>query len=152
MTDEKTGSEECTGQGVFLGPLDATVATVAVLAVERDLRHGFKDNHGRTWVRCAPGDTGGTFWNVQDGQRVRCRLKYPHEYNAYAVNFERKMRQTSEDNYIGDGGYRMQREDGQTPNGNSIGRRWVLRGPEGEWIDCGQYRHDLLARHGFVKD
>ena len=64
----------------------------------------------------------------------------------------RKMRQTSEDNYIGDGDgdYRMQREYGLTPNGNSIGGRWVLRGPAEDWIDCDQYRHDLLARHGFV--
>lgn len=62
----------------------------------------------------------------------------------------RKMRQTSDDNYIGDGDCRMQREHGLTPNGNSIGGRWVLRGPDAEWIDCDQYRHDLLARHGFV--
>jgi hypothetical protein len=62
----------------------------------------------------------------------------------------RKMRQTSEDNYIGDDDYRMQREYGLTPNGNSIGGRWVLRGPEAEWIDCDQYRHDLLARYGLV--
>jgi hypothetical protein len=60
------------------------------------------------------------------------------------------MRQTSEDNYIGEGDYRMQREYGLTPNGNSIGGRWVLRGPEAEWIDCNQYRHDLMERHGFV--
>ena len=61
----------------------------------------------------------------------------------------RKMRQTSEENYIGDGYYRMQREYGITPNGNNIGGRWVLRGPESKWIDCDQYRYDLLARHGF---
>jgi hypothetical protein len=67
-----------------------------------------------------------------------------------ALKVARKMRQTSEDNYIGDDDYRMQREYGLTPNGNSIGGRWVLRGPEAEWIDCDQYRHDLLARHGFV--
>ena len=62
----------------------------------------------------------------------------------------RNMRQTSEDDCIGDGGYRMQREYGLTPNGNSIGGSWVLRGPDAEWIDWDQYRHDLLARHGFV--
>lgn len=63
---------------------------------------------------------------------------------------KRRMRQTSEENYIGDGQYRMQREFGLTPNGNSIGGRWVLRGPAGEWIDCDQSRHDLLERHGIV--
>jgi hypothetical protein len=62
----------------------------------------------------------------------------------------RSMRQTSQDNYIGDGGYRMQREYGLTPNGNSIAGRWVLRGPDTEWIDFDQYRHDLLARQGFA--
>ena len=60
-----------------------------------------------------------------------------------------KMRQTSEDNYIGDGDYRMQREYGLTPNCNDVGGRWVLRGPEAKWIDCDKYRYDLLARHGF---
>lgn len=61
----------------------------------------------------------------------------------------RKMRGTSEDNAIGNDGYRMQREYGETPNGNPIGGRWVLRGPNAEWVDVDQYRHDLLARHGF---
>lgn len=51
------------------------------LSVHRDVRKGFKDNHGRTWVRCAPGDTGGTWWNMRDGSRIRCRLKYPSEWN-----------------------------------------------------------------------
>lgn len=62
----------------------------------------------------------------------------------------RKMHQTSEDSYIGDDGYRMQREYGETPAGNPIGGRWVLRGPESVWVDVDRYRHDLLARHGFV--
>lgn len=61
----------------------------------------------------------------------------------------RKMRQTSEDNYIGEDDYRMQREHGLTPNDNTICGRWVLRGPDAEWIDCDQYRNDLPARHGF---
>lgn len=61
----------------------------------------------------------------------------------------RKMQQTAEDNAIGDDGYRMQREYGETPNGNLIAGRWVLRGPECQWIDVDQYRHDLLARNGF---
>lgn len=65
---------------------------------------------------------------------------------------EFKMRHTSEDNYTCDAGYHMQREYGLTPSGNSIGGRWVLRGPESEWIDYDQYRHDLMARHGFEVD
>lgn len=66
-----------------------------------------------------------------------------------ALTVARKMRQTSEDNYISDDGHRMQREHGLTPNDNNIGGRWVLRSPDAEWIDCDQYRHDLLARYGF---
>lgn len=62
-----------------------------------------------------------------------------------------KMRQTSEGSYLGDAGYRMQREYGLTPNGNDLGGFWVLRGPRGEWIDYDQYRFDLLQRHGFVE-
>jgi hypothetical protein len=62
----------------------------------------------------------------------------------------RKMRQTSEDNYVSECGFRMQREYGLTPNGNSIAGRWVLRGPDAEWLDVDQYRHDLMERHGFV--
>ncbi len=62
----------------------------------------------------------------------------------------RKMRQTSEDNYMGDGDYRMQREYGLTPSGDHIGGRWVLRGPESEWIDCDQLKQNLLERNGFV--
>ncbi len=55
---------------------------VSSLGVERDLRRGFEDNHGRVWVRCAPGDSGGTWWNFSDGRRVLCRLKYPHQFNG----------------------------------------------------------------------
>lgn len=66
---------------------------------------------------------------------------------AHAV--ARTIRQTSEDNYVSADGHRMQREHGLTPADNNIGGRWVLRGPDAEWIDCDQYRYDLLARHGF---
>ena len=62
----------------------------------------------------------------------------------------RKMRQTSEDNYIGEDGFGMQREYGETPNGNRIGGRWVLRGPGCVWLDIDYNRHDLMSRHGFV--
>lgn len=64
---------------------------------------------------------------------------------------QRKMRQTAEDNYIADDGHRMQREYGDTPNGNRLRGRWVLRGPSGEWIDFDQYANDLMDRHNFVR-
>jgi hypothetical protein len=41
----------------------------------------------------------------------------------------------------------IKREEGLTPNGNQIGNRWVLRDEAGEWIDCDQYRYDLMARN-----
>ena len=71
------------------------------------------------------------------------------QVRPFAQAVVRKMRQTSEDNYISDDGHRMQREHCLTPNDNNIGGRWVLRGPDAAWIDCDQYRLDLLARHGF---
>lgn len=46
-------------------------------------------------------------------------------------------------------GHTMQRENGVTPNGNPVGGRWVLRAPDGSWIDCHQYRTDLAEHHGF---
>jgi hypothetical protein len=68
---------------------------------------------------------------------------------ALSVPVRRKMAQAEEDVYVSDDGFRMVREQGLTPNGNRIGGRWVLRGPQGEWIDVDQYRHDLMERHGF---
>jgi hypothetical protein len=47
-------------------------------------------------------------------------------------------------------GYRMERENGLTPNGNEINGRWVLRDPQGEWIDCDQFRNDLAEWYGLV--
>ena len=69
---------------------------------------------------------------------------------AQPLRMTRKIRQISEDNYISDDGFRVQREYGLTPEGNQVAGRWVLRGPEGEWVDYDQYRNDLLPRHGFV--
>lgn len=43
----------------------------------------------------------------------------------------------------------MQREYGLTPNGNHLGGKWVLRGPEGQFIDFDKYRSDLMERNGF---
>lgn len=45
-------------------------------------------------------------------------------------------------------GWKMAREQGETPNGNPIDDRWVLRNENGDWIDCDRYRADLAERHG----
>lgn len=49
--------------------------------------------------------------------------------------------------YESEEGFVMQREDGFTPNGNPFADRWVLRGPQGKYVDHDQYRTDLADRH-----
>lgn len=56
----------------------------------------------------------------------------------------------SDDSYTSSEGYILQREFGNTPNGNPICGRWVFRSPSGAWIDVDQYRFDLASRHGLV--
>jgi hypothetical protein len=48
---------------------------------DKELKKGFQDNHGRTWVRCHKNESG-TIWNLEDGRQVLCRLKYPDEFNG----------------------------------------------------------------------
>lgn len=83
---------------------------------------------------------------------AKLRELSPALYDLVQLQFRpgRVLRQTAEDNFVSDEGYRMQREYGLTPNGNRIGGHWVLRDPNNAWIDVNQYSHDLLARHGFV--
>lgn len=61
------------------------------------------------------------------------------------------LRQTSEDNYVSMCGFTMQREYGETPNGNPLSGRWVLR-KEGQFIDFDQYRSDLAERNNIRID
>lgn len=49
--------------------------------------------------------------------------------------------------YVSECGMRMQREYGDTPNGNPVSGSWVLRSAEGEWIDFDMYRSDLAERN-----
>lgn len=53
----------------------------------------------------------------------------------------------SYDEYRAEDGSRLKREYGETPNGTPINGRWVLRGPDGEWIDFDQYRHDIACHY-----
>lgn len=57
------------------------------------------------------------------------------------------LRPDGTDRYRADDGRTMAREVGNDPNGNPIAGRWVLRGSEGEWIDCSSYRQDLVESH-----
>jgi hypothetical protein len=52
------------------------------------------------------------------------------------------------DVYRAANGFTARREGGQTPNGNPVGQRWVLRDAAGAWVDFDQYRHDLFERNG----
>lgn len=58
------------------------------------------------------------------------------------------LRQTSEDNYVSECGFTMQRESGATPNGNpkAVGG---LR-EEGEFVDFDRYRNDLAERNNIT--
>ena len=48
----------------------------------KEFEKGIKDDHGRTWIKCADSDPRGIWWNLLHfGIKVRCRLKYPHEEN-----------------------------------------------------------------------
>ena len=63
------------------------------------------------------------------------------------------LREVSVDLYASDDiskdGIAMGREyHGETPNGNAIGGRWVIR-QHGIFIDVDQFRTDLAERHNF---
>jgi hypothetical protein len=60
------------------------------------------------------------------------------------------MNEVGLDSYATASGFTMAREQNTlTPNGNPVSGRWVLRSPDGSYIDCDQYQHDLIERHGF---
>jgi len=54
------------------------------------------------------------------------------------------------DKYATEDGWLMRREHGETPNGNPIAGRWVLRNERGEWVDVDQYRSDLAERNSMA--
>lgn len=65
----------------------------------------------------------------------------------------RRLVQVTSKRYESEDGFVMQREEGQTPNGNQISGRWVLRDSSGEWVGFDQYRQDLAEQNGFsVRD
>lgn len=48
-----------------------------------------------------------------------------------------------------DGSVTMKRENGMSPNGNSLNGWWVLR-VNGEFVDFDQYRADLVERNDMI--
>lgn len=57
------------------------------------------------------------------------------------------MREVIRDERYEGGGYTMSRESGETPNGNPIGRRWVLRDSSGTFLGVDNYRFDLAEEY-----
>lgn len=56
----------------------------------------------------------------------------------------------TETSYRSGDGHTMSREYGKTPNGyNDLGGMWVLRAPDGSWIDYDKYSSDLAESYGF---
>ena len=62
----------------------------------------------------------------------------------------RTLHHFGHDKYATEDGWMMRREHGETPNGNPIAGRWVLRDQRGEWVDFDQYRSDLAERNGMA--
>jgi len=53
--------------------------------------------------------------------------------------------------YLITGGGNIKREHvGETPNGNPMGGRWVLRDVALNFVDVDCYRNDLMERNGIV--
>lgn len=57
------------------------------------------------------------------------------------------MRDTGQQLYRCNRNYELKREQGQTPNGNSMNNRWVLRDENGHLIDYDKYRNDIAERN-----
>ena len=49
--------------------------------------------------------------------------------------------------YSSKAGHKLQREYGETPNGNELNGRWVFRDERGKFIDFDKYRNDLAERN-----
>ena len=60
----------------------------------------------------------------------------------------RSMIETDENKrYASEDHWTMTREYGETPNGNPINGRWVLRDHRGWWVDFDKYSNDLAERN-----
>lgn len=55
------------------------------------------------------------------------------------------MRAVNDERYESDLGYVLAREHGETPNGNPISGRWVLRDRTGTMLEIDQYRNDIAC-------
>lgn len=61
-----------------------------------------------------------------------------------------EFREVDHNTYVNDEGWTLEREEGASPAGNQFGRRWVLRDPDGEYVDHDQYRNDLAEEHDLI--
>jgi hypothetical protein len=61
------------------------------------------------------------------------------------------LKHVSDSIYTSDSGLTiMRREFGQTPNGNDMAGRWVLRDSKNNIIDLDQFRNDLAERNNLI--
>ncbi|MCK6433163.1 MAG: hypothetical protein L6Q68_09035 [Aquabacterium sp.] len=58
------------------------------------------------------------------------------------------MVEVEPDVYRAANGFSARRENGLTPEGNTVAQRWVLRDADGAWVDFNQHRHDLFEHNG----
>jgi hypothetical protein len=56
----------------------------------------------------------------------------------------------TDDEYRNNDGTVLRREHGETPNGNPLNGRWVLRNSKGLFIDFDRYRNDIAERNGLT--
>jgi len=52
--------------------------------------------------------------------------------------------------YIFEDDYTMKREYGETPNGNDMAGRWVLRDEDNEIVDFNKYRNDIIDAYNLT--
>lgn len=63
------------------------------------------------------------------------------------MNARQTLTQINATRYVTTDGHVMQREMGKSPNGNEFDNRWVLRDPQGCYLDHDRYSNDLAERH-----
>lgn len=75
------------------------------------------------------------------------RMKIENKLNRKWNGICRELLNISDDEFRGEDGTTLKREYGETPRGNPMNGRWVLRGPGGELIDFDRSLNDLVSHY-----
>ncbi|GAA0432553.1 putative molybdenum carrier protein [Massilia aurea] len=68
-----------------------------------------------------------------------------------SLSMKRVMQRLSDGEFrAADGSLSMKREFCETPQGNPMAGRWVVRDSTGTLVDFDQYANDLAERHGLA--